>query len=86
MKIRDSHAELNGDSKTQKMDSGSLDVVADDGRTLFSVSLKDGQLEVRSGGFCNHAGVVLDDKLFVVPRYANQVFIARAPYVDKVSK
>jgi len=86
MKIRDSHAELNGDSKTQTMPSSSLDVVGDDGRTLFSVALKDGQLEVRTGGFCKHDGIVLDEKLFVIPRYANQVFIARTPYIDKDAK
>ena len=77
MKIRDSHAAVNGEFKTQTMPSGSLDIVADDGRTLFTVRLKDGHLEVSSGGVCKHDGKVLDEGLLVAPRYRNQVFVSR---------
>jgi hypothetical protein len=80
MKIRDSHAAVNGEFDTQEMPSGSLDIIADDGRTLFSLRLKDGVLEVSSGGICKHADQVLNEGLTIAPRYANLVSISRLPY------
>ena len=78
MKIRDSQAAVNGEFATQTMPSGSIDIIADDGRTLFSVRLKDGRLEVSAGGVCKHGGVLLDEGLLIAPRYANQVVVSRA--------
>lgn len=78
MKIRDSHAAVNGEFETLTMPSGSVDIIADDGRTLFSVRLKDGHLEISAGGVCKHQGDLLDEKLLIAPRYTNQVFVSRS--------
>jgi hypothetical protein len=83
MKIRDSRAAVNGEFETTQMPSGSLDIIADDGRTLFSIRLKDGALEINSGGVCQHDGIVLSEALLIAPRYANNVTISRSPYVPK---
>jgi len=80
MKIRDSHAAVNGEFETQQMPSGSLDIIADDGRTLFTLRLKDGALEISSGGICKHEEQVLNEGLMITPRYSNLVTISRLPY------
>ncbi len=81
MKVRDSFATLNGDETVTSMPSGGLEVVADDGRTLFSVRLaKDGTLEVSGGNFCKHAGLVLEESLSVIPRASNLVYVRKARY------
>lgn len=77
MQIRDSHAAVNGVFNTKSMPSGSIDIIANDGNVLFSVRLKDGQLEISAGGVCKHDGQLLDEGLLVAPRYRNQVFVSR---------
>lgn len=77
MKIRDSYAEINGDKEVVEMPSGALDVVADDGRTLFSLHLNGGVLEVSTGGLCKHGGEVLDSKIALKPKSTNEVAITR---------
>jgi hypothetical protein len=80
MQIRDGNAAKNGEFQTQKMPSGTLDIIADDGRTLFSLRLKDGALEVSAGGVCKHDGQLLNEALTIAPRYSNLVTISRVPY------
>lgn len=80
MKIRDAHATVNGDKKTHTMPSGGLEIVGDDGRSLYTLKLKDGQLEVQVGGVVKHGGLVLDDKLGVLPIARNCVLITRSEY------
>lgn len=83
MKIRDSHASVQGDFSTITMPSGGLEVVGDDGRTLYTIKLDGGKLNVMAGGICKFDGVVLDDKLSILPLYRNSVVIERPKYEPK---
>jgi len=78
MKIRDGHARLNGDKTEYEMPSGSLDIIADDGRTLFGISLeKDGSIRVDSGSHCKHGGIGFEDTIQIIPRATNVVTVSR---------
>ena len=81
MKVRDSCAIITGDTSEVEMPSGGLEIIADDGRTLFDIHLlKDGTLEVSSGMTCKHKGFILDSGLMVIPKASNDVLIARTKY------
>lgn len=81
MKIRDSHARLNGSDTEHTMPSGGLDIIADDGRTLLCVTLnKDGSIHLSSAGHCKHNGKMLEDAILVQPRASNCVEIIRQPF------
>lgn len=80
LNIRDSNAGLGGDFTTHSMPSGSLDIVGDDGRTLFTIAMKDGRLEVQSGHICKHAGVIYAQNISIMPHASNMVSIVRAIY------
>ena len=80
MKIRDSQAQLNGDETCYVMPSKGLEIVADDGRTLFSISLKDNVLRVDSGAFCKHGGTLLDNEFLIAPHAANCVKLIKKVY------
>lgn len=83
MKIRDAHASVNGDFSTTPMPSGGLEIVGDDGRTLFTIKLQSGALQVTAGMVCKVDGVLLDDKLSIIPHSRNCVFIERPKYEPK---
>lgn len=76
MKIRDAHATINGDKTIFECPSGSLQIIADDGRTLFEIGLENGQLRVSAGNYCRHCGVLLSDG-FVIAPCASNVFYVR---------
>ena len=81
MRIRDSFAKINDDKTEHVMPSGGIDIIADDGRSLFSISLnKDGTLRVSAGHCCKHQGVLLDDVMILKPIASNCVTVARPPY------
>lgn len=83
MKIRDSHATLSNDEREYEMTSGGLEIISDDGRTLFCIELqKDGSLRVDSGSFCKHNGRLLEDRIQVMPRAANVIEVSRPFYLD----
>jgi hypothetical protein len=77
MKIRDSSAIINGDSTVLEMPSGGLEIVSSDGRTLYSLNLEGGQLRIMSGSVCKHNDTFLNDKLVVLPKSINCVYINR---------
>lgn len=52
MKIRDSHARINGDEATHDMPSGGLDVIADDGRSHGGKVMDDALLIKPKAGNC----------------------------------
>ena len=82
MNIRDGHATLNGDTTVHTMPSGSLDIIADDGRCLFGITLnKDGTLRVDAGQVCKHHGIFLDDSLQIAPIACNVIHLVRPPNV-----
>ena len=81
MKIRDGHATLNGDKTEHEMPSGSVEIIADDGRTLLCVTAqKDGSLRIHAGMVCNHGGKLLDDRLDIRPIASNAIEITRPIY------
>lgn len=74
MKIRDCHATLNGDKTTYTMPSGGLEILADDGRTLFSVRMEEGaEISVWSGSYCKHNRKLWQDRFVIVPHASNVV-------------
>ncbi len=72
MKIRDAHATNSGDKTEYDMPSNSLDIIADDGKRLFGVSLNnDGSIRVDFGHVCKHGGASLDDIGCIIPIASN---------------
>jgi len=58
--------------------SNGLEIIADDGRTLFSVSLaNDGVLRVKAGHICQHYGKFLDDTFKIKPIATNLIELHR---------
>lgn len=81
MKIRDMHSTLSKDSEEYEMPSKGVDIIADDGRTLFTVCLRDGgKIEVYASGFCKHDETMFDDQIAISPRASNMVVIQRKQY------
>lgn len=81
MKIRDGHAVINGDETTFTAKSGSIDIIADDGRALFDITLnKDGTISIFAVGSVKHQKVILDDCLFIKPVSSNMIIVSRRVY------
>jgi len=58
--------------------SNGLEIIADDGRTLFNVSLaNDGVLRVKAGHICQHYGKFLDDTFKIKPIATNLIELHR---------
>ena len=84
MKIRDGHAVIAHDPMEYLMPSGSLDIISEDGRTLFVITLnKDGSIRVSAGHVCKHLGILLDDGLQIKPLAGNVVTISRPALLTK---
>ena len=78
MRIRDAHAAISGDMTEYGIPSNELEIIADDGRTLFSVSLaNDGVLRVKAGHICQHYGKFLDDTFKIKPIATNLIELHR---------
>jgi len=82
VKIRDLHATVNGNDKEIIFDSGGIEIVADDGNTLFSLRLEDNELLISSGNICKHNDAVLEDRFVIKPRAANCVDLVRVEYTS----
>lgn len=59
-----------------------LDIIADDGKTLFNLRLNDiGELEISTGGsVVKHNKTMLDSKLVISPVSGNSINISRLKY------
>jgi len=79
VKIENRFSKLNGEDTRQEIEEG-ISIIAEDGNTLFDITLKDGELEVRSGMFCKHGGELLEDALLIKPYCSNVVKISRVKY------
>jgi hypothetical protein len=78
MKIRDSLPDNNGDmQEPTDIIGGSIDIVNDQGKTLFSVCLKGRTLEVSGGDSCKHFGEFLDSGITIKPVANNYVKIIK---------
>lgn len=80
MKIRDLHATINGNTEIFTMPSGGIEIIADDGKTLFSLRLEGNSLLLSSGQTCKHNGEVLRDDFMIKPRASNCVDIVKTKY------
>jgi hypothetical protein len=79
--VRDSFATLNGDGKVITMPSGGLEIVAEDGRTMFEISLKGNVLHVSGGCVCKFAdGKLYDDRFMIRPVAGNCVDLVKNKY------
>lgn len=80
IKARDSYATINGDNTTHDYLNG-IEIIADDGRPLFSISLlEDGSIEVSTNMVVKHNGVMLEDDMHIVPKSVCRVVIKREIY------
>lgn len=81
MRIRDSFATLNGDKTETEMPSGGLEIIADDGRTLFAIVLnKDGSLHISANDVCKHGGELLDNRPLIRLKASNCFEVLRPKY------
>ena len=84
MIVRDSYSELNNDKKTYEFQSGEVEIVAEDGRALFSIIPKnDSSVYISSGPFCKHGGTIFDKSLKIMPVATNAIIISREEYIEK---
>ena len=79
MKIRDAHGSLNGNMETTEIKSDCINIIADDGQTLFSIKLdnKKGSITVKSGHHCFHRGQYLTEDFYIEPVAANSIQISK---------
>lgn len=82
MKIRTASARIDGNSTTQTIDSKGLEIIADDNSTLFRLKLVNGELQIRTGGYCVHEGKECDDKLLIEP-CSNGINVSRKAYPEE---
>lgn len=62
-------------------DTQSIDIVADDGGTLFTLSVsEEGVLEIATSGAVKHNGKVLDTGILIVPKCSNVIKVQREIY------
>ena len=63
------------------IESNSLDILAEDGRPLFTINeLVDGSIEISTSTVCKYKGKLLDSKLVVIPKSSNCIVAARMEY------
>lgn len=82
MKVIDSHSVLNGNTEAINIDSDSLDIIADNGKTLFTIKQQRDGITISGGSFCKHNGKLLDTYLNIRPIASNVVFVSRDEYKD----
>lgn len=83
MIIRDIYATIENDKTINEYKSNGFEIVADDGKTLYSIRLTEGgRLEISGGSFCKHENVLLDERLIVQPRASNFIHVSRCKYED----
>ena len=80
MRIRDSHATINGDDTQYEMPSGGCDIIADDGKTLLSFRFQDGGIRIHAGQVARYGGKILDNCLLVKSVASNCIIILRPEY------
>ena len=58
-----------------------IDIIADDGRVLFTIfGYSDGGLVISSGGCVKQKGVILDNNLEITPNSVNMITVSRKVY------
>jgi len=81
MRIRDKFATVNGDVTEHVMPSEGLQIISDDGRTMFSITLQgDGSLDISGGNYCKFNGQILTELLMVRPKASNSIEVIKCPH------
>lgn len=80
MKIQTFSDRVDGKDNVIDIDNKGLEILSDDGKALYRLTLVDGNLVVMSGGFCVHEDKQLDDVIMVQPLATNKVSIERKVY------
>lgn len=81
MKIRDGHALINGDKTTFTAPSGSIDIIADDNRALYDITLnEDGSIVIQVAGAAKHKEIIFDDRLTIIPVSSCTIRVLRTVY------
>ena len=63
--------------------SDTVDILTDDGRTLFTLRLSEfGGLEITSGSNCRHADINLSEKMTILPKDYRRIVLVREPDFD----
>lgn len=86
MKIQTFSDRIDGKNNVIDIDNKGLEILSDDGKALYRLTLDDGKLVVMSGGFCEHENKLLDDVVLVQPLASNKVTIERRTYVNDAPK
>jgi hypothetical protein len=80
MNIRQTY--LSPSDKIIKIDHNSIDLVADDGRDLFTIKqLECGAIEISTGVTVKHFGRFLEARVIVEPRASNILKVSRKPSI-----
>ena len=83
MRIRPAHAILSNDKTEHLMPGDAIEIIADDNRTLLTITQKeDGSLRIKAGGCCKHNGILLDDAITIAPESSNCIILRRIPYTS----
>jgi hypothetical protein len=70
--------ETYGDEKEINIETGSIDIIAEDGRDLFSIKLNDdGAIEISTSAVCKFNGVMLDTAVSIIPKHSNLIIVER---------
>lgn len=77
MKIKPmSSTELHGEIEVKE-----IDIIADDGRVLYTIYEKpDGSLEISTGGCVKHNDVMFDSGIEISPKASNIITVRRKVY------
>jgi hypothetical protein len=74
VKVRDKHATINGTADDVTNFPNGIEIVTDDGRSLFDISLnEDGTLEIFGGTHCKFNNKILTDNFTIQPLAFNCV-------------
>lgn len=64
-----------------EIDVREIDIIADDGRVLFTIfGYSDGGLEISSGGCVKQKNIILDSTIEISPKAADIITVSRKPY------
>lgn len=82
MKIRQTY--LSKPDAIVNIDHESLDIVASDGRDLFTIKLNEnGGIEITASSIVRHSGEIFDTALSVRPKFSNTVLIERVRHISE---
>ena len=82
LKIRDSFARINGNKDVYVASSGGIEIIGEDGGTMFSISISGRELRVDAGNVCKQGDLILDDRFSIKPIASNCITITKDIYKE----